>query len=79
MVDRAGRTRHLTTCTRLVSNRRGSGAGAFIYPAQPQHCNSMRIGWSSIATERIEQGIQAIGSVLQQHLRANYAAPPFMG
>lgn len=43
--------------------------GAFFYPQTPEHCASMRLGYSSIPKERIEQGIQVMASVLSQHLR----------
>lgn len=43
--------------------------GAFFYPTSPNHCASMRLGYSSIATERIEPGVQAMAAVLKQHMR----------
>ncbi len=43
--------------------------GAFFYPTSPKHCASMRLGYSSIATERIEPGVQAMAVVLKQHMR----------
>ena len=43
--------------------------GAFFYPTSPNHCASMRLGYSSIATERIEPGVQAMATVLKQHMR----------
>ena len=45
------------------------GPGAFFYPTSPNHCASMRLGYSSIATERIEPGVQAMAAVLKQHMR----------
>ena len=42
---------------------------AFVYPTSPNHCASMRLGYSSIATERIEPGVQAMAAVLKQHMR----------
>ncbi|MDA9884081.1 MAG: hypothetical protein QNK94_00055 [Comamonadaceae bacterium] len=43
--------------------------GAFFYPTSPNHCASMRLGYSSIATKRIEPGVQAMAAVLKQHMR----------
>ena len=43
--------------------------GAFFYPTSPNHCASMRLGYSSIATERIEPGVQVMATVLKQHMR----------
>ena len=42
---------------------------AFLYPTSPNHCASMRLGYSSIATERIEPGVQAMATMLKQHMR----------
>ena len=50
--------------------------GAFFYPAQSKPCNSMRLGYSSIATERIDQGVQAMAGVLKRHLRHKQATQP---
>lgn len=41
--------------------------GAFFYPTSHKACNSMRVGYSSIAVEKIVPGIQALTGVMALH------------
>ena len=42
--------------------------GAVFYPAHDQPCARMRIGYSSIAVDRIDAGVQLVAQVLAAHL-----------
>ncbi|MEO7853109.1 MAG: PLP-dependent aminotransferase family protein, partial [Rubrivivax sp.] len=40
--------------------------GDVFYPSAGRPCNQMRIGYSSIATERIDAGVRVIADVLDE-------------